>query len=92
MCSRCFALENGKIVWWGRGIKGKVTGQRRDSATGSGVGGVYKYLAGMEMGVHRGALWFSWRKSRPGGLTVSRLPGEGHGGEAGLFWRVVRAC
>lgn len=41
--------------------------------------GVYKYLAGMGMGVQvRGASWDSWKKSR--------LPGQGHDGRGQESW------
>lgn len=53
------------------GIKDEGDGARRSLAMNPR--GVYKYLAGMGMGVQvGGTLWDSWRKSRP--------PGQGYGG------------
>lgn len=59
----------------------KVTGQGGDPATSSGGGRwFYEYLAGMEMAYNEGASWASWRKSRPGCLTI---PGVGRPKELG---------
>lgn len=43
----------------------------------------YKYLAGMGMAYKEGASWASWRKSKPGCLTVCRLPWVGKPKELG---------